>query len=623
METKNKKLTHKIPLLLLISVVIFSFAISAASAASTTSNSTIYVSTQGNDTWDGLSAIHNNTSGPKATIANATGTVATNGTVYIAKGTYNESGININTNMTIVGESQKNTIINGKQSSNPLFIIQSDVNVTIVNLTLTNSTGNGAIISDGNLTVTNSTFAVNSADAGGAIYTNGNLTVVNSTFTDNTATDSGSGGAIYNNGGTLTVTNSTFTGNNAQYGGAIYNDGTLNVTNTTFISNTAYVGGAIYNDEILTVTNTTFTNNIASYGGAIYNDGTLNVTNTTFTNNTATDNGGAIYNDETLIVTNSSFKNNKAINHGESIWNSGTDVNSKVNFNRIVGNSPNTSEIHSEYGTLDATLNWWGSNFDPSIFVTGEYGGIVNVTSWLVLNVTANPTTTWGDDNSTVTVDLLHDNNGAYHDPANGYVPDGIPVTFTATNGTLKPTSTTLVKGQAKTVFTAKTEGNAKINATVDDQSVSTQVKVVVPKPSLVGGSYNSNLFITLTMNGTGLIYYTTNGSIPTKSSKVYSDPINISKTTTLKYMAADTAGKLSHVYSQRYTIFKLVSYTYTVQVPYKKGWYKYYYYYTYKHWYRSHGKWKYYLKHKLKHKWKYGWIYKSVQKKGTHYVLT
>ncbi len=160
---KNKQLTFlKIPLLLLGIVVLFSFGVNAASAANTSQNtSQIYVNTQGNNTWDGLSPTYNNTtgSGPKATINNATGTVATNGTINIAQGTYNEYGINIDTNMTIIGENQKNAIINGTNSG-PIFNIPSGVNLTINNLTLTNGNNydGGAIYNDGTLTVNNCTF---------------------------------------------------------------------------------------------------------------------------------------------------------------------------------------------------------------------------------------------------------------------------------------------------------------------------------------------------------------------------------------------------------------------------------------------------------------------------------
>lgn len=166
-------------------------------------------------------------SGPKSTIKNATGTVAENGTIYIAQGTYYESGINIDKSMNIIGENHENTIINGQQTGNGIFTINTGITVNIINLTLTNAT-----------TIDYSN--------GGAIYNyGGTLTVKNSTFTNNTAYE---GGAIINyNCGTLTVENCTFTGNTATYGGAIYNDGTLTINSSTFTSNTATYGEAISN----------------------------------------------------------------------------------------------------------------------------------------------------------------------------------------------------------------------------------------------------------------------------------------------------------------------------------------------------------------------------------------
>ena len=379
METENKQITIKIPLLLLVGVLLFSFGVSAVSAAGT-DNSTIYVNTQGNDSWDGLSPVYNTTSGPKKTITNATGTVATNGTVHIAQGTYNESGITINTNMTITGENQDNTIINGQQSGNSIFIIADGITFNINNLKLTNSTamGNGgAIYNEGNLTVINSTLTNNTAtNYGGAIYNDGGLTVTNCTLTGNTASNGGAitnffkgslavtsttltgnsatcnGGSI-NNYGSLTVTDSTFAGNTAaSYGGAIENYGTLTLTNSTLTGNSAaYTGGAIFNAMMgtSTVTNCTLTGNTATiYGGAIYNGGssTVTVTNSTLKNNTVINDGGAIYNDGNVTVTNSTLTGNNATNGG-AIFNEGyiTVTNSTLTGN----NATNGGAIYNNY----------------------------------------------------------------------------------------------------------------------------------------------------------------------------------------------------------------------------------------------------------------------------------
>ena len=483
MKAKNRQFILKIPLLILAAVVLFSFGINSAAAAD---QSQIYVNTIGNNNWDGQSAIWNGISGPKQTISNATGTVIANGTIYIAQGTYYESGININTNMTIIGESQQNTIINGTNSGNSIFTIASGVNATLINLTLTQGQSSN----------------------GGAIYNNGTLSVTNCTLTDNTANSSvvsnGFGGAIFNQGGTLTVTNSTLNNNTALIGGAICSRyGKVTITSNIFNNNIAHLGGgAICNYECnLTLANSTLNNNIANWtGGAIMNFGTLTVTNSTLNNNTAqTDCGGAICNyDANLTVTNSTLNNNTAP-VGGAICNgaddSSGDFSSVVNFNQIVGNSPNNSEIYSTNGTIDATLNWWGSNVDPSSNVQGN----VTVTPWLVFNITANPNTISNGSNSTVTANLLYDNQGQYRNPVNGHVPDGIPVTFSTTLGSIG-SSSLIVNGIAQSTLNGGlTAGVANISATIDNQTVNNSVTIDTIPPTVKSIDPANNAFINVT----------------------------------------------------------------------------------------------------------------------------
>ena len=219
--------------------------------------------------------------------------VTPNGTLHIADGTYNENNIQINSNMTITGENQQNTIIDAQKKDNIFDItLGVEINLTPVNLTLTN----GKSYIGG---------AIDNED----IY--GILNIKNVTFNNNTATY---GGAIYNQYGTLTETNNTFNNNTATIGngGAIYNSGTGTEINNTFNNNTAiWGGGAICNGGTLIGTNDTFNNNTAGFGGgAIYNGGTVTETNNTFNNNTAGNDGGAIINMGTLTVTDSKLLNN-------------------------------------------------------------------------------------------------------------------------------------------------------------------------------------------------------------------------------------------------------------------------------------------------------------------------
>lgn len=421
------------------------------------------------------------------------------------------------------------------------------------NLTVTNSTFNrnnatagfnGGAISNyhGTLIVTGSNFTENNAYySGGAISIQiSNLTLINSTFTGNTAKTSG--GAISNNGGTLKVTSSTFTGNHvnngiACIGGAIFNyQGNSTVTNSNFTNNTAPDGGALYNDEgNLTVTGSTFKENSATSilvefevigdlggkGGAIYNSGNLNVTGSTFKENTANSavvkvvvtgdiggDGGAIYNAQgsTLTVNNSNFESNNATRNGGALFTNGT-MNVNVNFNRIVGNNASHgSAIYSNFSSVNAENNWWGSNLDPSkisnlIIVNG---GSVDADPWMVLTVKANPNSLQVSGKSTLTMDLLHDSNGTYHDPKYGHVPDGLPVTFTATKGTINPSSSTLHNLSATSTFTASTSGVATVTAKVDNQTVPIQITIGSTKTTVTPVSGYATQTITLKATVTG-----------------------------------------------------------------------------------------------------------------------
>ena len=71
---------------------------------------------------------------------------------------------------------------------------------------------------------------------------------------------------------------------------------------------------------------------------------------------------------------------------------------------------------------------------------------------------------------SSITADLTHDQNGVYHDPTLGHVPDGIPVTFSGTLGTLNPQLLTTINGVGIQLYTAGIlPGIANINAIIDN----------------------------------------------------------------------------------------------------------------------------------------------------------
>ena len=419
---KNNKL-----LILGLLAIFFSLClVSGVSAAST-----VYVNTTGNDTT-GNGSLEN----PYQTINKGINSVDDNGTVNIANGNYKGVGnvnLTISKNMTITGQSQKGTIINGT-GTNWLFHITPCNTVLIQNLTLTN---------------------------GNAAYhpTLGQYI----------------GGAIYNENSNLTVTKCTFISNNAYHtnyggiGGAICNQNPIGfiLKDSTFINNTAYTGGAIHNWGLST----------GHY--------TSNIENCTFTNNNATREGGAIQNwgnggSLTLNITKSTFTNNKATVWGGAILNGGSEGSVILNahFNRFYNNTaPNSTAILNwNNKTVDAENNWWGTN-NPDW--NSLINGFTPPTNWVILTVTANHTNINNTQKSTITTDFNHINGGG--DLVGGHIPDGIPVNFSLINGSfgsLTSSKSYTHNGIASILFKAASVGVQDVNATLDNQSITTNITI-------------------------------------------------------------------------------------------------------------------------------------------------
>ncbi len=538
----------------IVLLAIFLFGMGNVAAAS----NGIYVnSTSGNDSWNGLNSTWiNGINGPKASIKNATGSVNSGGYVYLANGIYNESNILVNTNMTIIGGSSNNTIINGDMGS--AFNIASGINVTISNITFINETSdNGvAIINQGYLTVNDSTFTYNTASSkGGSIYNDstGYLTLINDNFTNNKAADFG--GAIYNDG-ILNINCCILTNNVGGMGGAVYNDGTLNIINSNLTCNSARDGGAIVNEGNLVESYCNFTNNNAMCAGGatiIFNDCNLKVIHSNFTGNRATF-GGVFVNYGNIDVTSSNFSNNTAMNWGGVIFNYSTV---KINFSSLIGNTANMgNDLYNSMGVMDASQNWWGSNNGPS---DNNYD--TTVPSWLVLTLTSNPYIISDNSHSTLTADLLHDSNGNFHDPTGGYVPE-IIVVFNTTIGTIDNQILTVNGSAISNYISGSTGGTAMVSVFVNNQTVTIPLTIdnIPPtaRSNVVNGVYNVSKIISLSMSEKGNIYYTLDGTRPTTTSIKYTGPITISSSKVLKYLAVDLAGNKSTIYSQTYIIDKV-----------------------------------------------------------------
>ena len=353
-----------------------------------------------------------------------------------------------------------------------------------------------------------------------------------------------------------------------------------------------------------------------------------------------------------MNVNCNTFKNNDATNNGSTIYNLNEDsagtVYSIVKFNRIIGNTDSKNEIFSTDDSVNANLNWWGSNSNQSNYVNSN----VNVTSWLVLAINAAPTNIPNYSNATINVDLMHDNHGNLESNS---IPDGLIVNYTSNLGsmdissiiidgntqsnlysgtkaglaivsaivdnqllnidiiigdTIKPTvditsplNNTHVHGNvpiqvtatdnvgvSKIVFTINgnnyidtnkadgwtynwittglNDGVYNITATAYDtannsqnQTIQMIVDNIIPTVTvnIKGGLYKFDQTVTLKMNDAGNIYYTLNNTLPTAMSTLYTKPIIISSTSTLKYIAIDYSDNKSPAYQQNYIIDKTI----------------------------------------------------------------
>ena len=407
-------------------------------------------------------------------------------------------------------------------------------NVTIQNGNHTES-GGAIVNKSGTLYVLSCTFSNNNTGGTGGAITNaswstnkGVLNIVNCTFINNRA-DNEWGGAIINIGfepgsSILNAIGCSFSGNNATVGGAILNCGyaansaILNTANCSFTHNKADAGGAIANagyfanSGILNSFNCSFNNNSAEDegGGAIYNAGTaensgiVNIANCTFINNSASNQGGAAYNigfvtnSGILNATDCRFSNNNTI-YGGAIFNYGDEGGGILNargcifdgnrsifggvlYNgffvdedvhlpgtslleccRFVDNSATTSAhvIYNLAGTVTAQNCWWATN-NPTKEANQLFYGTVHYNPWIQMSLNVRPFSLRQP--SLGPADLV-----VTFSPA--CIPDGTPVAFSITSGTIVPAEGTTFNGTV-TAQASGFESNVIMCATAEPGSL-------------------------------------------------------------------------------------------------------------------------------------------------------
>jgi hypothetical protein len=341
-----------------------------------------------------------------------------------------------------------------------------------------------------------------------------------------------------NNAGSITfnVNGVRLTGGNITGSGGAMLTGrpgdVTNITNCAFATNTASTnGGAISQSSSLASHNLTITNCSFLYntgggaGGAVnYNGiGTVLITGCKFIGNSLTvtgGDGGAVTTSGggaggTYTIEKNSFVSNRVLNataHGGAIGNVNGILN--VQYNRFINNTAataaNGNTLYQAGGSLANTItannNWWGVNTGPAANDAAVGTAPVTapvMTTWLQLKTVATSTSicTGAPSNTTlITSGFTSNSAGAAISAANLTAMVGLPISFSATLGTLSGAQATIqASGNATATFTSNgTAGSATVNAVVDNVPVgdlTARATITVSgSPSIAGPGQPTNV---------------------------------------------------------------------------------------------------------------------------------
>jgi parallel beta-helix repeat protein len=338
-------------------------------------------------------------------------------TLRIGAGTYNEA-ITLRSGVSLTGAGAGSTVLSGSGSQPVISVTDSHIGRTTVveGLSITGGGGQagaGVLVRNGAApTLRNLVIHGNSASGSGggvavshaadplldgvivrnnsaqlgsglALTRQGRATVRNSRFENNSATGSGSAGAVYVvSASELTMQNSVVRGTSANNGGgvAISGGSTVQIIGGRIENNSAgnLGGGMLVREATLTVDGTTLAGNSGVYGGALSISGAnVTLTNCTLQGNRAQQAGGAIrlLGNAQFVVDNCHFVDNRTADHsGGAIF---SDQNPLVVRNSIFDGNWATvgAGIHlhiSPNAVLEGNTFVNNRSIDgPAIYVTG------------------------------------------------------------------------------------------------------------------------------------------------------------------------------------------------------------------------------------------------------------
>lgn len=159
----------------------------------------------------------------------------------------------------------------------------------------------------------------------------------------------------------------------------------------------------------------------------------------------------------------------------------GSGGSAVLRCNRIIDHTRAIDILRND-GSVSAEHNWWGCNGGPDapgcVPLTLDGTGPIPVAPWLVLAV--QPAVVEAGKTTPLSAGLTTDSDGA--PVTECAVPDGIPVAFTAAEGTLDPAETGTVDGLATVLYTAgafRRDRLVDVTAEADGEVVAGSVHVV------------------------------------------------------------------------------------------------------------------------------------------------
>jgi hypothetical protein len=209
-----------------------------------------------------------------------------------------------------------------------------------------------------------------------------------------------------------------------------------------------------------------------------------------------------------------------------------------AHFNRIVAT---TAIDNPQNNTSNMENNWWGCNAGPGNTGCGAVTGTgADFDPWFVLAASATPNAIAPGGSSNVAADITRNSDNVV--PASA--PPDMPVSFSATNGTMNPTSATLTAGAASSTFTSTNASNAVASATVDNQNANAPITINLPTftiddvTHMEGNSSTTAYVFTVTKTGAGAasVDFTTVDGTATTANNDYTP-----NTGTLNFAASDT----------------------------------------------------------------------------------